>query len=186
MNIIQKPSPNFSSREGYKPELVVIHIMAGSLIGTDSWFANPVSQVSSHYGVGVNGEIHQYVKESDKAWHAGRVDHPSFKLYKMGLNPNLYTIGIEHEGQDLSTWNDSQLQVSANLLKDICVRNNIPIDREHIIGHYQVYSLKPDCPGTNKTVIDKLINMAKGNPQPVTNDNDKIKEAIAILQSVLK
>lgn len=158
MNIIQKPSPNFAGRTG-KPELIVIHIMAGTLAGTDSWFASPASQVSAHYGIGVNGEIHQYVQEKDKAWHAGRILNPSFSLYKPGINPNEYTIGIEHEGQDLSKNPLIQLQTSANLTKDICTRWNIPIDRNHIIGHYQVFSDKPNCPATDKSVIDKIINL---------------------------
>lgn len=161
MNITQKPSPNFNARIQFKPELIVVHIMAGTLVGTDSWFATPTSQVSAHYGVGLNGEIHQYVDEKNRAWHAGRVDHPSFTLYKPGINPNDYTIGIEHEGTDLSKSPQNQLQTSVDLIKDICTRWNIPIDREHIIGHYQVYSLKPDCPATDKSVIDKMIAMAQ-------------------------
>ena len=37
---------NFSrGRAGYNPEAVVIHIMDGSLIGTDSWFNDPRSRV---------------------------------------------------------------------------------------------------------------------------------------------
>lgn len=162
MNIVYKPSPNFSKRN-LKPELIVVHIMAGSLQGTDSWFASTESQVSAHYGIGKNGEIHQYVKEEDKAWHAGRVSNPSFKLYKQGINPNEYTIGVEHEGTDLSKCPEIELQTSANLIKEICARWNIPIDREHIIGHYQVFSEKPNCPATDKSVIDKIINMAKGD-----------------------
>ncbi len=60
MEIIQKKSPNFwVGRKGYRPEAIVIHIMDGTLVGTDSWFANHTSQVSSHYGIGKNGEVHQ-------------------------------------------------------------------------------------------------------------------------------
>ena len=99
MNIIQKDAPNFwSGRKGFRPEAVVIHIMEGTLPGTDSWFASSSSQVSAHYGVGKSGEIHQYVKEGDTAWHAGRVDRPTWKLLKPDINPNLYTIGVEQEG----------------------------------------------------------------------------------------
>lgn len=159
MNIIQKPSPNFNARTEFTPQILVIHIMAGTLVGTDSWFATPASQVSSHYGIGLNGEIHQYIDEKNRAWHAGRVDHPSFSLYKPNVNPNDYTIGIEHEGQDLSTAPHNQLQASADLIKDICTRWNIPIDREHIIGHYQVYSIKSGCPSTDHSIIDKIIGI---------------------------
>lgn len=161
MNIIQKPSPNFNSRTQFKPELIVIHIMAGTLDGTDSWFSTPQSQVSAHYGIGLTGEIHQYVAEENRAWHAGRVSKPSFALYKSGINPNDYTIGIEHEGTDLSKNAPEQLQASAELIRDICTRWNIPIDRKHIIAHSQIYSLKPNCPATDKSVIDTIIALAQ-------------------------
>jgi N-acetylmuramoyl-L-alanine amidase len=72
MNIKQIPSPNFVvGRGSQKPEIIVIHIMAGTLIGTDSHFSSPFSQVSTHYGIGFNGEVHQYVKEEDTAWGNG-------------------------------------------------------------------------------------------------------------------
>ncbi len=163
MNIIQKPSLNFSSREGYTPELIVIHIMAGSLSGTDDWFTKmaATSQVSAHYGIGLKGEIHQYVEEKFKAWHAGQVVNPTAKLLKLNVNPNLYTIGIEHEGYDLSKNPIGQLQASADLIKDICVRYKIPVDRKHIIGHYEIKASKPNCPSTDKSIIDKIISLIK-------------------------
>jgi N-acetylmuramoyl-L-alanine amidase len=163
--IIQKSSPNFASGRGnYKPEIIVIHIMDGTLEGTDSWFANPKSQVSSHYGLGWQGEIHQYVQEKDTAWHAGRVLNPCFNLYKPGVNPNLYTIGIEHEGKADSVWSDSIKQASASLIREVCNRWAIPIDREHIIGHYQVFANKPNCPAQDKQIIDELVTLANNSP----------------------
>lgn len=159
MNIIQKPSPNFSQRK-YKPEMIVIHIMVGNMVGTAAHFKDPKSVASAHYGVGLKGEIHQYVKETDKAWHAGVVDRPSFKLYKPGVNPNDYTIGIECEGKDLSKNPLLQLETVANLIKEIASRWNIPIDREHVIGHYQInLKNRPNCPATDKSVIDKIISL---------------------------
>ncbi len=183
--IIQKFSPNFSSRENYKPELLVIHVMDGSLTGTDSWFASSASKVSAHYGIGLKGEIHQYVQETMKAWHAGRVDHPNFKLYKPNINPNLYTIGIEHEGQDLSIWTDAQLQVSADLIKEICTRWSIPLDREHIVGHYQIYSLKPNCPSADKSIINRLISLAQGDTNVcIPVPRSKVDKVLAYLKTI--
>ncbi len=155
----QELSPNFTNKRGqYKPEIVVIHIMAGSLAGTVAWFKNPASQVSSHYGVGLNGEVVQFVKEEDTAWANGRVNNPTSKIVKeKGGNPNNYSISIEHEGYDLSKAPQSQIDASKELIKDICERNGIPLDRDHVIGHYEIYSLKPNCPSTDKTIIDKLI-----------------------------
>lgn len=160
---MHKSSPNFNKgRNGYKPELIVIHVMAGSLAGTDSWFANPKSQVSTHYGIGLQGQVHQYVLEEDTAWGNGRVSNPTYSLYKPNVNPNLYTISIEHEGQDLSKGTPEMIEASAKLVREIATRNNIPLDRDHVIGHYQIYSLKPNCPSTDKSIIDTIIAKAKG------------------------
>lgn len=177
-------SPNFNKgRSGHNPELIVIHVMAGSLAGTDSWFSNPASQVSTHYGIGLNGEVHQYVLEEDVAWGNGRVSNPTYSLYKPNINPNLYTISIEHEGQDLSKGTPAMIEASAKLVKDIATRWNIPIDREHIIGHYQIYSLKPNCPSTDKSIIDTIIAKAKGTgnaPSLKEQIKTKVKELEAL------
>lgn len=170
MNIINIPSPNFTAgRKIYKPEAVVIHIMEGSLSGTDSWFKNPVSKVSAHYGIGKTGEVHQYVAETNSAWHAGRVNSPSWQLIKpagngLFINPNFYTVGIEHEGNEDSDWTDDMYNSSSEMVKQICSRWNIPVDRNHIIGHHEIYSLKT-CPG-NKVNLNKLIALATSNPLP--------------------
>lgn len=159
MNIIQKSTPNFRvGRGNQKPEIVVIHIMAGSLAGTDSWFASPKSGVSSNYGVGLNGEIHQYVADENMAWANGIINNPTFKLLKAGVNPNLYTLSIENEGQDLGKAPEAQLNALAGLVASLMTRWNIPCDRDHLIGHYQVDGVKKiNCPSPDHTVIDKLL-----------------------------
>ena len=192
MNIIQKKSPNFwVGRKGYRPEAIVIHIMDGTLIGTDSWFTNPASQVSAHYGIGKNGEVHQYVQENDSAWHAGRVDAPVWKLTKPNINPNLYTIGIEHEGKPDDVWTDAMKQSSVAMIRDICQRWQIPIDRDHIIGHFEIYSKKPNCPATNKRILDELVALAgqqapSATPNPTVEDGvRKIEEGLAIIKGII-
>ena len=193
MNIIQKKSPNFwAGRKGYRPEGVVIHIMDGTLVGTDSWFANPASLVSSHYGIGRTGEVHQYVKEEDTAWHAGRVDAPVWKLIKPNINPNLYTVGIEHEGKPDDVWTDAMKQSSAALIREICQRWQIPIDRNHIVGHFEIFSKKPNCPARDKKIIDELVALAGGQPVQTSHPSQveegvrKIEEGLAQIKNSLK
>jgi N-acetylmuramoyl-L-alanine amidase len=186
MEVIQKPSPNFGvGRLNYKIEAIVIHIMDGTLQGTDSWFATPASQVSSHYGIGLNGEVHQYVKEENTAWHAGRVSSPTWSLYKPGVNPNSYTIGIEHEGKADTIWTDAMKKSSSCLIRDLCKRYNIPIDREHIVGHYQIFSQKPNCPGINKNIINELILLAKDGKPTLQDALAKLEEGITMLKSII-
>jgi N-acetyl-anhydromuramyl-L-alanine amidase AmpD len=169
MNIIDIPSPNFTTgRKIYRPEAIVIHIMEGSLSGTDSWFKNPQSRVSAHYGIGKNGEAHRYVLENNTAWHAGRINAPSWPLIKLSgnvfINPNYYTVGIEHEGNADTDWTDAMYDASSTLIREISSRWNIPIDRGHIIGHHEIYSVKT-CPG-HKVDLNKLIALAANIPLP--------------------
>lgn len=189
LNITWKGSPNFwDNRSGYKPEAIVIHIMCGTLIGTDSWFANSQSQLSAHYGIGQAGDIHQYVKEECAAWHAGQVNSPLWNLLKPNINPNLYTVGIEHEGNPDTVWPDTMKAASAALIYDICKRWNIPIDRQHIIGHYQIDGVrKSNCPAYNKAIIDELIVLANQQEKPklplqVEEGISKIEEGIALIK----
>lgn len=168
MTILNVPSPNFSTgRKIYRPEAIVIHIMEGTLAGTDSWFQNRQSQVSAHYGIGKQGEVHQYVQEANTAWHAGRVNAPTWQFTKrtgngLFINPNYYTIGIEHEGNENSDWTSEMYNASAAMIIAITTRWNIPIDRQHIVGHHEIYSLKT-CPG-HKADLNKLIALANNAP----------------------
>jgi N-acetylmuramoyl-L-alanine amidase len=67
-------SPNFGPRrEGARPEFIVLHY-TGMKTGeaAEAWLCDPVSEVSSHYLVHEDGRIVQMVRESDRAWHAGK------------------------------------------------------------------------------------------------------------------
>ena len=145
-------------RAGHRPEVIVIHIMEGTLAGTDSWFNAPESKVSAHYGVAKDGRVHQYVHEGDTAFHAGRVFGSSWPLLKTGVNPNLYTIGIEHEGKEDSEWPDALYEASAELVAAIGSRWGIPLDRAHVIGHREIYA-KKSCPG-RVVDLDHLVDLA--------------------------
>jgi len=147
-----------------KPEAIVIHIMEGSLAGTDTWFASRESQVSAHYSVGKSGEVHQYVDEPDTANHAGIVEHPTWVGLKRDsrgkpINPNCYTIGIEHEGRDGDLFTDAQYEATAALIADISARWHIPIDPLHVIPHHAIRASKP-CPGSGCD-FTRLIEMAQ-------------------------
>ncbi len=148
--VIWIPSPNFGSRHGMRPVAIVDHVMAGTLHGTDAWFQNPSSQVSAHYGVGKDGEIHKYVNDADAAWHAGLLHSPTAAILQQypQANPNWYTIGIEHEGQPGDVFPDVQYEATLWLHQQIIVAYGVLIDRVHILGHCEFDSVnRPHCPG---------------------------------------
>lgn len=167
MQVTKKLVKNYTpGRAGYRPEALVVHIAEGFLAGGYDWFNRPESQVSAHYMVGKKGEIWQFVEEKDTAWHAGGVAGPSWELLKSGVNPNLYTVGIEHEGFTGEAWNEQMYQASSWLINQVCLRWNIPIDRNHIIGHYQLNSKsRSRCPG-NGVDLQRLVQMAASYEDP--------------------
>jgi N-acetylmuramoyl-L-alanine amidase len=154
------PDSNFSRGRpfGLRPEAVVVHIIDGSFAAGESVFRDPSTHKSAHYAVSRNGEIHQYVAEHDTAFHAGIVVNPTWALLKPGVNPNFYTIGIEHEGRPDDVWPEAQLSASANLIGEIAARWGIPLDDSHVIRHHQIRASKT-CPG-NWLEIGELLKRA--------------------------
>ena len=137
---------NFTAGRSMTPDVIVIHIMAGTEAGTDALFGNPASQVSAHYGIAKTGAIHQYVDEKDTAYHTG-IHGADFARAtaqvvkdRPGVNPNQYAIGIEHEAQDGEVWPEAMLDTSRALVQQCAARWNIPLDRYHVLGHHEIYA----------------------------------------------
>lgn len=175
--IIQKKliSVNFSTAINQRLG-ICIHTMVGTLDGTDSWFHNPEAQVSSHYGVDLTTDkIYQWVEEKHTAWAQGRVSNPTNKLVKeKGGNPNSYFISIEcaDNGNPNGAERDRQIITIAELVRMIAKGNNIPLNRDYICGHREIYD-KKTCPGNLD--LDKIINLAKGNT--MSDDEIVIKKS---------
>ena len=164
--IKQVKSKNFNSRGKQAPIAIVNHITAGSLKSVDNWFVSPQNdKASAHFCIGRNGEIHQYVDIRERAWHAGLTKEavqfataPIIK--KQNINPNAYTIGIEHEGYEGhgidGTLTEEQFWASVWLHRwlrqqviDLYGRY-IELNPANVIGHFQVDPRrKPNCPGKN-------------------------------------
>lgn len=142
-------SGNYSSgRAGWFPDMIVMHVTEGNAASVREWFANPNAKVSAHYMVCVDGTIDQFVDENDTAQHAGVVDHPTAPLVvkRPHINPNLYSIGVEHEGTGTEPLTPPQLAASLSLVSELCERHKIPLDRAHIVGHHEIRASKT-CPG---------------------------------------
>lgn len=177
MNIIKSPSPNFGERNGFKPEIIVTHCTDGTYPGDLQWLTSIQSQVSSHYLVAPDGKIHQLVSEDKAAWHAGLIINPTFQGLKPGINPNLYSIGIEVSLIPMAIMTEPQKKSYYELMKDISIHWNIPIDRQHDIGHKEIRSNKT-CPGTiNLDTVVKDLTVV--SPSPI--DKNSIKKQIVEL-----
>lgn len=162
------PSPNFSSREGRKINTIVDHITAGAFPGCVDWLRNPASGVSAHYVVTKLGRIIQLVKEGNKAWANGTYNRGSWNLYD-GTNPNLTTISIEHEGMSGEPLAEAQYQASLFLHRELIAKYSLPIDEEHIIGHYRLDSVnKSNCPGSGFPWV-RLFTDLRGDPVTIVH-----------------
>lgn len=154
-------------RRNTKIDRVVLHWIVGTLSAADATFQDPKRVASAHYGVGPT-KIHQYVKEEDTAYHSG-----NFQF-------NLRSVGIEHQGGPSLAIAESTYEKSARLVLDICTRNGIPLNRQHIVKHSEIKATQ--CPGTLD--VDRVISMAiafKGEPEmanTVNITNDKFKELV--------
>lgn len=162
MEIEWASSPNYSrGRNGRKIIAIVNHITAGTFPGCLSWMRNPQAKASAHYLVTRQGKVYQMVGDEDTSWHAGAVNKPSWKLYD-GTNPNRYTIGIEHECLSGGLLTEAQYKATVELHKMLIAKYNIPIDKDHIIGHYRIDSVnRPNCPGPSFP-WDRLFSDLKG------------------------
>jgi glycosyltransferase involved in cell wall biosynthesis len=164
LRIEQRRSPNFSEgRGGEVPRAVVVHTTDGSFGAAARWFEQPESGVSAHYVVGLDGRVAQFVREADTARHAGRVLRPSAAIAADAAadGVNAFTIGIEFEdgGDPMGVARSGrQYDTGAQLLAEISSRWDIPLDREHVIGHRELFAAK-DCPGNLD--VERLIARAR-------------------------
>lgn len=149
MNIIARPSPNYSARVPGDPvDMIVLHCTVGSFESALNWMRNPAPPnpetgkpdpslaVSSHYEISEAGGIVQLVDEERVAWHAGR----SIWAPLNRVNINRYSIGIElaNSNQQGDDYPPPQFNAAAQLIDNICKRRNIPRDKIHIVRHMDI------------------------------------------------
>jgi len=152
---IWRASPNYNSRSGYSPQMIVIHTCEGGYSGCWSWLANSSAQASAHYVVNESGtEISQLVREADRAWHvAASYDcglNGSVKCNLNGVSVNHFSVGIEHGGYaSQSSFPTGQIDASAKLSCDISRDRNIPRDSYHIVSHGRLQPATRTDPGPN-------------------------------------
>ncbi|MFI8850743.1 N-acetylmuramoyl-L-alanine amidase [Streptomyces sp. NPDC053499] len=149
---------------------VVVHIMAGTLSGTDSWFRNSRARASSHFGAGKGGELYQWVDTSDRAW-AQAAGNSSW-------------LSVENEGRGGDRLTDDQLDANARVLAWAHDRYGVPLkvasstsDRGlayHALGG-SAWGGHTSCPGSRivaqlPEIVDRAARLAGGNTHQEDND----------------
>ncbi len=163
------PGKWFANRYGYKAAWIILHGTAGgtSAEAIANYLNGPTVESSVHYIVGTDGEIVQCVYEHDGAWGNGYVSGSSGNpgipgdgihhdaWWSPTLNPNFLTISIEHckpATDNSSTLTSAQQAASFALIKDICLRQHIPMRAADsaggITGHFSIDPInRARCPG---------------------------------------
>jgi N-acetylmuramoyl-L-alanine amidase len=141
----QQSSPNHEPRlNGVKPSFIVLHYtgMASGPAAVD-WLCNPVSKVSCHYLVDVDGSIVQMVDEDLRAWHAG------VSSWYGTVDINSASIGIEIQNQGhscgLPHFPIVQMKAVAMLSLDIMVRHGFSPD--YVVAHSDIAPGRKVDPG---------------------------------------
>lgn len=119
-----------------KIKYIVIHNTEGSYQSAINHFQDTRSYVSCNYIIrSSDGDVTQMVRNEDVSWCAG------------DWYVNMHSINIEHEGfaaQGDTWYTEEMYQSSAKLVRYLAKKYNIPLDREHIIGHDEVPVVSPD------------------------------------------
>jgi N-acetylmuramoyl-L-alanine amidase len=134
--------------------------MGGSLAGCDSWFANPASQVSAHYGVGLDGSVHQYVELTNSAWANGILEAGNLWPGPPGVNPNYLTVAIETE--DLGNPNQEVTDAEYSSTRYACqLALQVYPNIEWLMGHSAISpSSRANCCGDRWVSSGRMQSLA--------------------------
>lgn len=154
------PLEDFSWERQYAPEFIMLHFSSAVVEHPEDPYNMDLIRaiyvdygVSVHYILARDGTVYCYIPEDRVAWHAGPGEFAGDPKYTNTMNQ--YAIGIEiaaigsetdMEGfltsEEYAALDDSligytQAQYAAlrALITDLSARYDIPMDREHIIGH---------------------------------------------------
>jgi|GEM_PF-791620 len=186
-------SNNFDvGRSGQKVIAVVLHIADGQLAGVFPTFNDPNAQKSAHFCIGKQGEVEQYVSINDTAYGNGLAwkngqwfnprgiqVNPSWQDIIAKVNPNQYTISIEHEGKPEDLWTQPMYDANNRVLQWIAGEIGIQstgdfqyVVHHTLIGHNEINPVdRPNCPGPN-VQWDKIAADANGGDMPVDQPID--------------
>jgi N-acetylmuramoyl-L-alanine amidase len=138
-------SPNFGERaDDQKPSIIILHYTGmPSGPAAEDWLCNPDSQVSSHYLVHLDGSVVQMVRETDRAWHAGKSSwHGITDINSASIGIEIVNPGHEFGYVDFPA---RQMQAVIALCGDITRRRAIA--PRMLLGHSDVAPGRKVDPG---------------------------------------
>ena len=177
LTIPANPNNYLIGRNGNKIEMITIHHMAGILTAEECGkiFQDSNRKASSHYGIGIDGKIAQYVDEENTAYT------------NSDLNSNYKSVTIEASNSKASDdypVSDEVLSLLIKLIADIAKRNNLGtlIKGKNLTWH-KMYAVT-NCPGEYLlSKIDYIVEEANKinnipSPPPEKKSNEEIANEV--------
>jgi N-acetylmuramoyl-L-alanine amidase len=133
MNIIWHPSPNFRESNGRQITCIVLHATATEGLKSPlDWLCNPISKVSAHYLIGIDGVVYNLVKTKDIAYHAGESE------WKGKDHVNTFSVGIElvNKNDGKMLYPKEQTYACIEIVKDLMFHCRIKHD--DVVRHADV------------------------------------------------
>lgn len=168
---------NYTKGRQKKIRCIAIHHMAGVLSAEEcgNIFVRAERNASTHYGIGNDGKIGNYIDESDTAWA------------NSNWASNCESISIETSNSSLGgNWpvSDTAYNSLIKLVADIAKRNNLGtlIPGQNLIWHRMFVATS--CPGAYllsrmQDIADKANAINSGNqPLPARKSNAEIADEI--------
>jgi AmpD protein len=155
----QVASPNCDARPaGVEADLIVVHgislppgefggpwidrLFTNTLpIDAHPYFAEAAAQrVSAHLCIRRDGAVTQYVRFTDRAWHAGK------SCFAGRDACNDFSIGVELEGVDTVPYEDAQYRALAEVVAALCAAYP-SLDPARLTGHSDIAPGRKTDPG---------------------------------------
>jgi N-acetyl-anhydromuramyl-L-alanine amidase AmpD len=135
-----------------QPRAFVLHTAeepADPHSSTPLYFDDPNRSGSTHYFISHAGGCYQMVPERLGAWANALQGKPRPAWADPNRNLNLQTLSVEIEGYAGSIGQTMppgcpQWKALVALVQDRCTHYAIPLDHQHIIGHYEVSNQRSD------------------------------------------
>jgi N-acetyl-anhydromuramyl-L-alanine amidase AmpD len=113
----------------------------------DHWFTDPTNLSSAHYGIGLNGRIHQYVDLGDRAWANGYTEPGNRWPGLPDVNPNDWTVSLELEDLGQHDYQVPEAQYQAAVVAGRLVHARYP-NLQYLVSHRAIApSTRANDPG---------------------------------------
>lgn len=180
-----------SSRQGAKIDTILLHHMAGTdAAGVVHLMETGARQVSANYAIGRDGHAWGVVPEEERAWTSG-ASGDGGRGAAWDRRSITFEIADDVAG-DAHGWPISAASFDkvAHMIADIAHRYGIPLDRDHVIGHRELWtryraSYPTACPGSLD--LDAIVARAitiKSTGAAGEQDDDMTPEQDARLKNI--